>query len=154
MARMPRSKWPAEGETPRSKRHVHASIGGGNRTGRSMKRRLPHRNGKAGVASLGGFGEASSWAWELGARPVLPGVEVVARSEGGWVNRGGPPVRRRPGRGDGSESAYKARAEVVGGAEGVGARHSTGDPQDSTTCGREGWALRSCWQRSHGRGHG
>src|SRR5438132_10818100 len=108
----------AEGEIPMSKRHVHASEGGGNRTGRSMKRRLPHRNGKAGVASLGGFGEASRRAWELGARPALPGVEVVARWEGGRVNRGGPPVRGRPGRGAGSELSYKARTEVGGRAEG------------------------------------
>src|SRR2546429_5131602 len=103
MAREPRSKWRAEGETPRSKRHVHASEGGGNRTGRSMKRRLPHRNGKAGVASLGGFGEASRRAWGPGARPALPGVEVVARPEGGRVNRGGPPVRCSPGRGGSRE---------------------------------------------------
>src|SRR5690348_11235792 len=100
------------GETPRSKRHVQASIGGGNRTGRSMKRRLPHRNGKAEVASLGGFGEASRRAWGPGARPALPGVEVVARPEGRRVNRGDPPARRCPGRGGGSESAYKAGAEV------------------------------------------
>ena len=65
MAKKPRSKWQAEGESPRSKRRVQASKGGGNRAGRSMKRRLPHRNGKAGVVSLGGFGEASSPAWDL-----------------------------------------------------------------------------------------
>jgi hypothetical protein len=87
------------------------------------------------VASLGGFGEASSWASEPGACPALPGVGVVACPEGGRVNRGGPPVRRNLGRGRGSEPSYKARAEIGGWAEGVGARHSTADPQDSTTCG-------------------
>ncbi len=89
-ARKPRSKWPASGEIPASKRHVQASIGGGNRTGRSITRRLPHRKGKTGVASLGGFGEASSRAsgtWSASGTPQCRGRGM----SGGWSSQQGRP---------------------------------------------------------------
>ena len=55
-AKQPRSKWPASGETPALKRHVQVSKGGSDRSGRSMKRRLPHRK------ALDGSGEPR-WIW-------------------------------------------------------------------------------------------
>ncbi len=103
-----------------------------------------------GVASLGRFGEAISAAWGLGARRALPGVWVVARTEGGRVNRGGPPARRKPGRACDSELPYKAKVEVGGGAEGVGAGRTTSDSPDNRTGDREGPVLRSCWKRRYG----
>ena len=103
-----------------------------------------------GVASLGRFGEAISAAWELGARRALSGVWVVARTEAGRVNRGGPPARHKPGRVCDSEPPYKVKAEVGGGAEGVGAGRSTSDSPDNRTGDREGSVLRSCWRRRYG----
>ncbi len=128
-----------------------ASKGGGNRTGRSMKRRLPHRN-------------AFGWEWRASvdwAKPAarrenlerdgtLPGVEVAACPEGDRVNRGGPPARRQPGRVSGSKLPYKVRAEIGGWAKGIGAGSSTSDPPDNITGGRKGPALRSCWPRRYG----
>lgn len=91
------------------KRRVHASRGGGNRAGRSITRRLPHRNWRRmGVASRVEFGEARSAGSDLGAPGALPGVEVVACTEGCRVNRGGPSARRSPVEVSDSVPPYKA----------------------------------------------
>jgi hypothetical protein len=151
MAKKPRSKMAGAGRDPAVEAPGSASKGGGDRTGRSMKRRLPHRNAfrrewRASVDLV----KPAARRGNLERDGTLPGVGVAACPEGDRVNRGGPPVRREPGRVSGSEPPYKVRAEVGGWAEGVGVGSSTVDPPDSTTGGREGPALRSCWRRGHG----
>src|SRR6266496_2687121 len=64
--------------------------------------------GSLEMASLGFEGEASSRAWEPGARRTSPGVGVVACTEGGRVNVGDPPARWRRGRAASREPRYKA----------------------------------------------
>jgi hypothetical protein len=88
------------------------------------------------------WAKAAVRALDSGAARNLSGVSEAACSEGRLVNWGGltapdGEIDRR-----GSRHRYKAKTESRGGAEGVGAGHSTEDRRDNRTRRRKGPALR------------
>jgi hypothetical protein len=113
--------WSGLGKSPAPQCDSRASDGGGNKASFVRKRRLPHRKGKHRVVGLDGFGEASGRLWGSEPRPALLGGELVARPEGGPLNREESHASRGLDREGGIAPSYVAvPASVVGVASLVG----------------------------------
>ena len=130
---------PASGESPATKREG-AQLQAATKVNSVASKEPPVRD-RAG-RTLRNEVKAAVRALDSGAARNRSGVQEVACSEGRLVNWGGPTapdgeIDRR-----GSMARYKAETESRGGAEGVGAGHSTEDRRDNRTRRREGPALR------------
>jgi len=130
---------PASDESPATKREG-AQLQAATRVNSVASKEPPVRD-RVGRTQRNGV-KAAVRALGSGAARNRSGVLEVACSEGRLVNWGGPTapdgeIDRR-----GSRHRYKAKTESRGGAEGVGAGHSTEDRRDNRTRRREGSALR------------
>jgi len=130
---------PASGESPASKRGG-AKLQAVTKVNSAASKEHPVRARAGRTRHF--WVKAAVRALDSGAARNRSGVREMACSEGRLVNWGDPTapdgeIDRR-----GSRHRYKAKTESRGGAEGVGAGHSTEDRRDNITRRRKGPALR------------